>query len=91
MSQLCQIIYRLHLFQNSLFLSHLFSFSESIVNQADWQEKRSREEKLVADIIDRVRRECEAQPKPDPPRRPYARRATTATVMHTMRQTDALT
>nr|XP_049698540.1 protein tramtrack, beta isoform isoform X1 [Helicoverpa armigera]XP_049698541.1 protein tramtrack, beta isoform isoform X1 [Helicoverpa armigera]XP_049698542.1 protein tramtrack, beta isoform isoform X1 [Helicoverpa armigera]XP_049698543.1 protein tramtrack, beta isoform isoform X1 [Helicoverpa armigera]XP_049698544.1 protein tramtrack, beta isoform isoform X1 [Helicoverpa armigera] len=62
---------------------------EHIVNQADWEEKRSREEKLVADIIDRVRRECEAQPtQTAPARRSYSRRAT---VMHTLRQTDALT
>ncbi|KAJ8734899.1 hypothetical protein PYW08_014149 [Mythimna loreyi] len=62
---------------------------EPSINQADWEEKRSREEKLVADIIDRVRRECEAQPTPpSSARRNYARRATT--VVHTMRQTDAL-
>nr|CAI5836458.1 unnamed protein product [Callosobruchus analis] len=27
----------------------------------DWEERREKEEKLVADIIDRVRKECEAQ------------------------------
>ncbi|KAF9813153.1 hypothetical protein SFRURICE_015642 [Spodoptera frugiperda] len=63
---------------------------EQLVNQADWEEKRSREEKLVADIIDRVRRECEAHPTPQAStRRPYARRTTP--VIHTLRQTNALT
>ncbi|XP_075983822.1 protein tramtrack, beta isoform-like isoform X1 [Anticarsia gemmatalis] len=51
---------------------------------ADWAERRSREEKLVADIIDRVRRECEAQQGTGggggPTRRGYTRRTT---VMHT--------
>ncbi|KAM3966792.1 uncharacterized protein ACR2FA_012331 isoform 2-T2 [Aphomia sociella] len=49
-------------------------------NKADWEEKRSREEKLVADIIDRVRRECEAQGSGGAARRGYTRRTT---VMHT--------
>ncbi|XP_026726232.1 uncharacterized protein LOC113492770 [Trichoplusia ni] len=59
------------------------------VKQAEWEEKRSREEKLVADIIDRVRRECEAQPNRGsaPARRGYSRRAN---VMHSLRRTDAL-
>ncbi|CAG4963309.1 unnamed protein product [Parnassius apollo] len=48
-------------------------------NTADWEEQRTREEKLVADIIDRVRRECEAQGS-GPARRGYTRRTT---VMHT--------
>ncbi|KAJ8733915.1 hypothetical protein PYW07_014466 [Mythimna separata] len=66
-----------------------YRHKDTLVNQADWEEKRSREEKLVADIIDRVRRECEAQPTPPTAaRRNYARRTP---VMHTMRQTDALT
>ncbi|CAG9782876.1 unnamed protein product [Diatraea saccharalis] len=45
-------------------------------NKTDWQEKRSREEKLVADIIDRVRRECEAQGSGGAARRGYTRRTT---------------
>ncbi|XP_049887394.1 uncharacterized protein LOC126381881 isoform X3 [Pectinophora gossypiella] len=49
-------------------------------NPADWEEKRSREEKLVSDIIDRVRRECEAQGTGGPARRGYSRRYT---LMHT--------
>ncbi|XP_068629198.1 protein tramtrack, beta isoform-like isoform X3 [Battus philenor] len=49
-------------------------------NKADWEERRTREEKLVADIIDRVRRECEAQGSGGPARRGYTRRTT---VMHT--------
>ncbi|KAJ2946284.1 hypothetical protein O0L34_g12322 [Tuta absoluta] len=49
-------------------------------NTADLEEKRSREEKLVADIIDRVRRECEAQGSGGGTRRGYTRRYT---VMHT--------
>lgn len=48
--------------------------------EPDWQERRSREEKLVADIIDRVRRECEAQQGSGvgggPARRGYTRRTT---------------
>lgn len=46
----------------------------------DWEEQRSREEKMVADIIDRVRRECEAQGSGSAARRGYTRRTT---VMHT--------
>ncbi|CAH2099730.1 unnamed protein product [Euphydryas editha] len=49
-------------------------------NKSDWEEKRSKEEKLVADIIDRVRRECEAQGSGGAARRGYTRRTT---VMHT--------
>ncbi|XP_026764436.2 protein tramtrack, alpha isoform isoform X1 [Galleria mellonella] len=49
-------------------------------NKAEWEEKRSKEEKLVADIIDRVRRECEAQGSGGATRRGYTRRTT---VMHT--------
>ncbi|XP_045454517.1 zinc finger and BTB domain-containing protein 11 isoform X3 [Melitaea cinxia] len=48
-------------------------------NKSDWEEKRSKEEKLVADIIDRVRRECEAQGSGGAARRGYTRRTT---VMH---------
>lgn len=66
-------------------MKHL-RLSEQIVNQADWEEKRVREEKLVADIIDRVRRECEAQPTVATPagtaRRGYSRRTT---IMHSLR------
>ncbi|KAL4715249.1 hypothetical protein ACJJTC_007831 [Scirpophaga incertulas] len=43
---------------------------------SDWDEKRTREEKLVADIIDRVRRECEAQGSGGAARRGYTRRTT---------------
>lgn len=42
---------------------------------ADWEEQRVKEEKLVADIIDRVRRECEAQGAAVT-RRGYSRRST---------------
>lgn len=42
---------------------------------ADWMEQRVREEKLVADIIDRVRKECEAQGAAVT-RRGYSRRTT---------------
>lgn len=48
---------------------------------ADWEEKREKEEKLVADIIDRVRKECEAQGALLN-RRGYSRRST---VMNTCR------
>lgn len=41
----------------------------------DWVEQRVREEKLVADIIDRVRKECEAQGAAVT-RRGYSRRST---------------
>ncbi|GBP22968.1 hypothetical protein EVAR_95369_1 [Eumeta japonica] len=50
--------------------------TEQATNQSDWEEKRSREEKLVADIIDRVRRECEAQGAGGAARRGYTRRTT---------------
>lgn len=46
----------------------------------DWEEQREKEEKLVADIIDRVRKECEAQGAAVS-RRGYSRRATS--VMNT--------
>ncbi|KAK5647080.1 hypothetical protein RI129_005544 [Pyrocoelia pectoralis] len=42
---------------------------------ADWEEQRVKEEKLVADIIDRVRKECEAQGT-TVTRRGYSRRST---------------
>lgn len=42
---------------------------------ADWVEQRVKEEKLVADIIDRVRKECEAQGAAVT-RRGYSRRST---------------
>lgn len=41
----------------------------------DWEEQRVKEEKLVADIIDRVRKECEAQGAAVS-RRGYSRRST---------------
>ncbi|XP_023940141.2 protein tramtrack, beta isoform isoform X1 [Bicyclus anynana] len=49
-------------------------------NQSDWDDKRVREEKLVADIINRVKRECEAQGSGGATRKGYTRRTT---VMHT--------
>ncbi|XP_061382644.1 zinc finger and BTB domain-containing protein 11 isoform X2 [Danaus plexippus] len=52
---------------------------EEYNNKTDWEERKSREEKLVADIIERVRRECEAQGSGGPARRGYTRRTT---VMH---------
>lgn len=42
---------------------------------SDWEEQRVKEEKLVAEIIDRVRRECEAQGAAVS-RRGYSRRST---------------
>lgn len=42
----------------------------------NWEERRSKEEKLVADIIDRVRKECEAQGSGLATRRGYTRRTT---------------
>lgn len=42
---------------------------------SDWVEQRVKEEKLVADIIDRVKKECEAQGAPGT-RRGYSRRST---------------
>ncbi|KAG8221918.1 hypothetical protein J437_LFUL002477 [Ladona fulva] len=47
----------------------------SATHGADWAEQRQREEKLVAEIIDRVRRECEAQGA-TVSRRGYSRRST---------------
>ncbi|XP_012284234.1 protein tramtrack, beta isoform isoform X2 [Orussus abietinus] len=41
----------------------------------DWEQQREKEEKLVADIIDRVKRECEAQGETIT-RRGYSRRST---------------
>ncbi|CAD6216477.1 GSCOCG00004640001-RA-CDS [Cotesia congregata] len=41
----------------------------------DWEQQREKEEKLVADIIDRVKRECEAQGE-TVTRRGYSRRTT---------------
>ncbi|XP_032667654.1 protein tramtrack, beta isoform isoform X4 [Odontomachus brunneus] len=41
----------------------------------DWEQQREKEEKLVADIIDRVKRECEAQGEMVT-RRGYSRRST---------------
>ncbi|XP_034948157.1 protein tramtrack, alpha isoform isoform X1 [Chelonus insularis] len=41
----------------------------------DWEQQREKEEKLVADIIDRVKRECEAQGE-TVSRRGYSRRST---------------
>ncbi|KAF2904439.1 hypothetical protein ILUMI_01740 [Ignelater luminosus] len=45
------------------------------IRSADWEEQRVKEEKLVADIIDRVRKECEAQGAAVT-RRGYSRRST---------------
>lgn len=42
---------------------------------ADWEEQRVKEEQLVAAIIDRVRKECEAQGSAVT-RRGYSRRST---------------
>lgn len=47
----------------------------------DWEEQRVKEAKLVADIIDRVRKECEAQGAPVG-RRGYSRRSTS--IMNTV-------
>lgn len=55
-----------------------FFTADNIVNQADSEEKRLREEKLVTEIINRVKRECEAQGTSGslPTRRHYSRRTT---------------
>ncbi|XP_025831628.1 uncharacterized protein LOC108739769 [Agrilus planipennis] len=45
------------------------------VKPVNWEEQREKEEKLVADIIDRVRKECEAQGTTIT-RRGYSRRST---------------
>lgn len=45
------------------------------IRSADWEEQREKEEKLVADIINRVRKECEAQGAAVS-RRGYSRRST---------------
>lgn len=49
--------------------------SSSSTKSDVWEKQREREEKLVADIIDRVRRECEAQGAMVS-RRGYSRRST---------------
>ncbi|XP_020279641.1 longitudinals lacking protein, isoforms H/M/V-like isoform X2 [Pseudomyrmex gracilis] len=46
-----------------------------IGKSSDWEQQREKEEKLVADIIDRVKRECEAQGE-TVTRRGYSRRST---------------
>ncbi|GLV39074.1 hypothetical protein CBL_06125 [Carabus blaptoides fortunei] len=48
---------------------------ETCARGADWEQQREKEEKLVADIIDRVRKECEAQGAAVS-RRGYSRRST---------------
>ncbi|XP_077254823.1 uncharacterized protein LOC143893393 isoform X3 [Temnothorax americanus] len=49
--------------------------STDIGKGPDWEQQREKEEKLVADIIDRVKRECEAQGE-TVTRRGYSRRST---------------
>ncbi|XP_046427637.1 protein tramtrack, alpha isoform isoform X1 [Neodiprion virginianus] len=49
--------------------------SEQMGKGPDWEQQREKEEKLVADIIDRVKRECEAQGE-TVTRRGYSRRST---------------
>lgn len=49
--------------------------STDIIKGPDWEQQREKEEKLVADIIDRVKRECEAQGE-TVTRRGYSRRST---------------
>ncbi|XP_033339054.1 zinc finger and BTB domain-containing protein ttk isoform X3 [Megalopta genalis] len=49
--------------------------SSDIGKGPDWEQQREKEEKLVADIIDRVKRECEAQGE-TVTRRGYSRRST---------------
>ncbi|XP_036149771.1 protein tramtrack, beta isoform isoform X1 [Monomorium pharaonis] len=49
--------------------------STDIGKGPDWEQQREKEEKLVADIIDRVKRECEAQGE-IVTRRGYSRRST---------------
>ena len=46
-----------------------------IARGPDWEHQREKEEKLVADIINRVKRECEAQGE-TVSRRGYSRRTT---------------
>ena len=48
---------------------------QQIDKDPDYEEQREKEEKLVAEIIDRVRRECEAQGEAIT-RRGYSRRTT---------------
>lgn len=54
---------------------------KKIEKLADWEEQRVKEAKLVADIIDRVRKECETQGTPVG-RRGYSRRSTS--IMNTV-------
>ncbi|XP_015171127.1 PREDICTED: protein tramtrack, alpha isoform isoform X2 [Polistes dominula] len=49
--------------------------TDQIGKGPDWEQQREKEEKLVADIIDRVKRECEAQGE-TVTRRGYSRRST---------------
>ncbi|XP_039295879.1 longitudinals lacking protein, isoforms H/M/V isoform X1 [Nilaparvata lugens] len=48
----------------------------STPNTEEYEKQRERDEKLVADIIDRVKRECEAQGSKASSRRGYSRRTT---------------
>lgn len=48
---------------------------DPVKQTTDWKEQRVKEEKLVADIIDRVKKECEAQGAAIT-RRGYSRRST---------------
>lgn len=54
---------------------------KKVEKMGDWEEQRVKEAKLVADIIDRVRKECEAQGAPVG-RRGYSRRSTS--IMNTV-------
>ncbi|XP_071856042.1 uncharacterized protein isoform X3 [Bombus fervidus] len=49
--------------------------TSEVAKGPDWEKQREREEKLVAEIIDRVRKECEAQGE-TVTRRGYSRRST---------------
>lgn len=53
----------------------LSNLQQQIGKGPDWEQQREKEEKLVADIIDRVKRECEAQGE-TVTRRGYSRRST---------------
>lgn len=57
------------------------SSKKKVEKVTDWEEQRVKEAKLVADIIDRVRKECEAQGAPVG-RRGYSRRSTS--IMNTV-------
>lgn len=46
-----------------------------IVGSSEWEKQRLHEEQLVANIIARVRRECEAAGAPGGTRRGYSRRS----------------